>query len=56
MAVTRDYKMLPCRARVSVKPKDPEAYMVQLAKIVALARETMDALAASGKTGDALHD
>ena len=36
MAVTRDYKMLPCRARVSVKPKDPEAYMVQLAKIVAL--------------------
>lgn len=36
MAVTKDYKMLPFRARVSVKPKNPEKYMVQLAKIVAL--------------------
>ncbi len=36
MAVTKDYKMLPYRARVSVKPKNPEKYMVQLAKIVAL--------------------
>ena len=36
MAVTRDYRMLPYRAMVSVKPKDPEAYTVQLAKIVAL--------------------
>ena len=27
-----------------------------VAKIVALARETMDALSAAGKTGDALHD
>ncbi len=37
MAVTKDYNMLPFRARVSVKPKNPEKYMVQLAKIVALA-------------------
>lgn len=36
MAVTKDYKMLPFRARVSVKPKNPEKYMVQLAKAVAL--------------------
>ena len=37
MAITKDYKMLPYRARVSVKPKNPEKYMTQLAKIVALA-------------------
>ena len=37
MAITKDYKMLPYRARVSVKPKNPEKYMIQLAKIVALA-------------------
>ena len=37
MAITKDYNMLPFRARVSVKPKNPEKYMVQLAKIVALA-------------------
>ena len=37
MAVTKDYRMLPYRARNSVKPKHPEKYMVQLAKIVALA-------------------
>ena len=36
MAITKDYKMLPYRARVSVKPKNPEKYMFQLAKIVAL--------------------
>ncbi len=36
MAITKDYNMLPFRARVSVKPKNPEKYMVQLAKIVAL--------------------
>ena len=36
LAVTKDYKMLPYRARVSVKPKDPEKYTVQLAKAVAL--------------------
>ena len=36
MAITKDYKMLPYRARVYVKPKNPEKYMIQLAKIVAL--------------------
>jgi len=36
MAITREYTMLPYRARQSVKPKDPKKYMVQLAKIVAL--------------------
>ena len=36
MALTKDYKMLPYRARQSVKPKNPEKYMVQLAKIAAL--------------------
>ena len=36
MAITKDYNMLPYRARQSVKPKNPEKYMVQLAKIVAL--------------------
>lgn len=37
MAITKDYRMLPFRARQSVRPKDPQAYMVQLSKIVALA-------------------
>ncbi len=37
MALTKDYKMLPFRARVSVKPKDEKRYMTQLAKAVALA-------------------
>ena len=36
MTLTKDYKMLPYRARQSVKPKNSEKYMVQLAKIVAL--------------------
>ncbi len=36
MAIKKDYNMLPFRSRVSVKPKNPEKYMVQLAKIVAL--------------------
>lgn len=36
MAVTKDYNMLPYRARVSVEPGNPERYMVQLAKAVAL--------------------
>ena len=36
MAITKDYNMLPYRGRVSVKPKNPKAYMVELAKIVAL--------------------
>ena len=37
MALTKDYKILPFRARVSVKPKDEKRYMTQLAKAVALA-------------------
>ncbi len=36
MAITKDYKMLPLRAQVSVKPKNPKKYMVQMAKIVSL--------------------
>ena len=36
MALTKDYKMLPVRAQVSVKPKNPKKYMTQLAKAVAL--------------------
>ncbi len=36
MAITKDYNILPYRARVSVKPKNPKKYMVQMAKIVAL--------------------
>ena len=36
MAIKKDYNMLPFRSRVSVKPKNPEKYIVQLAKIVAL--------------------
>ena len=36
MALTKDYKILPLRARVSVKPKDEKKYMTQLAKVVAL--------------------
>ena len=36
MAVTKDYKMIPYRSRVSIKPKDSKAYAVQLAKIIAL--------------------
>ena len=36
MAVTKDYNLLPLRARVSVKPKDKKAYTFQLAKVIAL--------------------
>ena len=36
MALFKDYNMLPFRARTSVKPKHPEKYMTQLAKVVAL--------------------
>lgn len=36
MALFKDYKMLPFRARVSVKPKDEKKYMTQLSKAVAL--------------------
>ena len=36
MAWTKDYKLVPFRARVSVKPKNVKAYMTGLAKVVAL--------------------
>ena len=36
MALTKDYRMLPYRATVSVKPKNPKQYMTQLAKVIAL--------------------
>lgn len=36
MALIKDYRMLPLRARVSVQPKDEKRYMKQLAKVVAL--------------------
>lgn len=36
LALTKDYQMLPFRARQSVKPKDPKKYAVQLAKVIAL--------------------
>ena len=37
LALTKDYRMLPYRARVSVKPKDPKGYTVKLAKSIAMA-------------------
>ncbi len=37
MALTKDYRLLPMRAQVSVKPKKPKLYMARLAKAVALA-------------------
>ena len=36
LALTKDYKMLPIRARQSVKPKDPRRYAAQLAQVIAL--------------------
>lgn len=36
MTLFKDYKMLPFRARTSVKPKNPKKYMTLLAKVVAL--------------------
>ena len=37
LALTKNYNMLPYRSRVSVKPKDPKRYAVQLSKVIALA-------------------
>ncbi|MBR3505027.1 MAG: hypothetical protein IKO07_12425 [Clostridia bacterium] len=37
LAVTKDYTLLPRRARVSVKPKNSKVYAFQIAKAVALA-------------------
>lgn len=36
LALTKDYNMLPYHSRVSVKPKDPKRYTLQLSKVVAL--------------------
>ncbi|MBR0410202.1 MAG: hypothetical protein IJI25_04245 [Eubacterium sp.] len=36
LAITKDYKMLPRRAQVSVKPKNPKQYTVMIAKAVAI--------------------
>ena len=36
MALLKDYKMIPLRARVSVNPKNEKKYMTQLAKVIAL--------------------
>lgn len=36
MALTKDYRILPLRARVSVKPKNEKLYMTKLARVVAL--------------------
>lgn len=36
MALTKDYKMLPYRSQVSVKPKDPKKYTARLAAVIAL--------------------
>ena len=46
LAITKDYKMLPYRSQVSVKPKDPKKYTVQLAKVVALVGAAIGAGAA----------
>ena len=36
MALTKDYNMLPVRARQSVIPKNPKKYTLQLSKVIAL--------------------
>lgn len=36
LALTKDYNMLPYHSRVSVKPKDPKRYTLQLSKVIAL--------------------
>ena len=36
LAITKDYKLLPYRSQISVKPKNPKKYTLQLAKAVAL--------------------
>ena len=36
MTWTKEYRLVPFRARQSVKPKDQKAYMTGLAKVVAL--------------------
>lgn len=36
LALTKDYKLLPVRARVSVKPKNPKLYASRFARVIAL--------------------
>jgi len=36
LAITKDYNMLPLRATVSVQPRNPERYTLQLAKVIGL--------------------
>ena len=36
LALTKNYNMLPAHATISVKPKNPKRYTVQLAKVIAL--------------------
>jgi len=36
MAWTKDYKILPYRAQIPVKPKNPKRYMTQFAKVTSL--------------------
>ena len=36
MVLTKDYRILPLRARASVKPKDEKKYMTRLAGVIAL--------------------
>ena len=36
LAITKNYNLLPYRSRISVEPKDPEKYTVQLAKVIAI--------------------
>ncbi len=36
LAITKNYRMLPYRSRISVQPKNPRKYTYQLAKVIAL--------------------
>ena len=36
LAITKDYRLLPYKATLSVKPKNPKAYTFQLSKVIAL--------------------
>ena len=36
LAITKNYSLLPYKAQIPVKPKNPKAYTVRLAKVVAL--------------------
>lgn len=36
LAIKKDYNMLPYRATMSVKPKDPKKYTVQFSKVIVM--------------------